>query len=60
MSNTSRHDRLLKASLAELRPIEREIDWGCIDRIAAYRNYRREEMGEAAWAELVERDWNMS
>jgi hypothetical protein len=52
-----RRARLLERATVELRPITRTIDWGSLDRIAAYRNCRREEMGEEAYAAMIQRDW---
>jgi hypothetical protein len=53
-----RRARLLERATVELRPITRTIDWGSLDRIAAYRNYRREEMGAAAYDAHIAKDWN--
>jgi hypothetical protein len=48
--------RLLAASIAELPPlvpVREAIDWGCINRIAAFAAQRRAELGEERWAELT-------
>ena len=35
----------------------RPVDWGCIERIEAFRDLRRAEMGEARWSQLMA-EWN--
>ena len=48
--SAARRARLEARAIAELRPVERDIDWGALDRIAAYAAERRAELGEEAWA----------
>jgi hypothetical protein len=56
---TKRNARMLAASERELtlRPVREAIDYGALDRIAAYAAERRAEMGEARWLEFS-KEWN--
>ena len=51
--------RMLAAANDELalRPVRAAVDWGCIERIEAFRDLRRVEMGEARWSQLMS-EWN--
>ena len=52
--------RIMAAALRDvsLRPVRFSIDWGAVDRTAAFRNERRREMGEAEWARL-QKEWDV-
>jgi hypothetical protein len=39
-----------------LRPVREPVDWGSVNRIAAYAAERRAEMGEEAWQRL-QQEW---
>lgn len=50
--------RIMAAAIRDIpRPVCVSIDWGCVDRITAYAEARRAELGEAKWAEL-QQEWN--
>lgn len=38
--------------IAKLEPIREQIDWDCLNRMAAWAAKCRAEMGEERWAEL--------
>ncbi len=38
--------------MAGLKPITARIDWDCLNRLSAFANQCREELGEARWQEL--------
>jgi hypothetical protein len=56
---TKRNARMLAASERELslRPVREAIDYGALDRIAAFAAERRAEMGEARYLELL-KEWD--
>jgi hypothetical protein len=60
MSRTKQNARIMDAALADiptLRPVREPIDYGALDRIAAFAAERRAEIGPERWAQLV-KEWN--
>lgn len=45
-----------KAAMAELKPITARIDWDCLNRLSAFANQCRAEMGEDRWQQLS-KEW---
>jgi hypothetical protein len=56
MSGIKQQARMERAAIENLPRVTREIDWGALDRIAAYAAQARAEMGPERWAEL-QKEW---
>lgn len=56
MHQRARVQKAAERDLA-LRQVREPIDWDALNRLSAYADDRRAEMGEARWQEL-NKEWN--